>query len=382
VHLPPGRCCSDGYQEPQTEEPVPVHPAGMARGHSACRVERICARFIEFYSRASTFEALPRGFPRTLPDIPATSWLAMRRAVPGNPVPGPTHTAAGRGVPLRLGNRPHSGSAAATRPRAWKASANCGASPRIPTTPLRSVRARRSWWGDRCGAGTCWAGRRPPAGIRGADPQPAWNISPPKHSRVRARTETWQSPGPHIDVCSAGDGVLAFVLTCDELATLRLRAESRFAVGGHKPRSHGPATVAAPCDPIAARGRPCPARSRSRSGNGRRLHRPRHARLDLQPQELARSDRPRQRTDRHLLQPLRKTTAPPCTASPVSRGQTSPAADTIRAHPLGAALVPWRLASPSVARRQAAREGHSSSFANARSSISAVAGFTISLRRM
>jgi hypothetical protein len=74
----------------------------MARGHSACRVERICARFIEFYSRASTFEALPRGFPRTLPDIPATSWLAMRRAVPGNPVPGPTHTAAGRGVPLRL----------------------------------------------------------------------------------------------------------------------------------------------------------------------------------------------------------------------------------------------------------------------------------------
>lgn len=66
-------------------------------------VEYVCARLAEAASRASAYEALRRDrHARALLDLPAVSWHALLRAVLGNPRPDLTHTAAGRGVLLRL----------------------------------------------------------------------------------------------------------------------------------------------------------------------------------------------------------------------------------------------------------------------------------------
>jgi hypothetical protein len=66
-------------------------------------IEFICTRLAEASSRASAFEALRRDFhARALLDIPGRSWLAMLRAVLGNPDPDLAHTIAGRGILLRL----------------------------------------------------------------------------------------------------------------------------------------------------------------------------------------------------------------------------------------------------------------------------------------
>lgn len=66
-------------------------------------VEHICARLTESASRASAFESLRRDWhARALLDLLGTSWLAMLRVVLGNPDPDLAHTAAGRGVLLRL----------------------------------------------------------------------------------------------------------------------------------------------------------------------------------------------------------------------------------------------------------------------------------------
>ena len=65
-------------------------------------IEYICTRLAEAPSRASAFEALRRDFhARALLDIPGRSWLAMLRAVLGNPDADLAHTAAGRGILLR-----------------------------------------------------------------------------------------------------------------------------------------------------------------------------------------------------------------------------------------------------------------------------------------
>ncbi|WP_422933316.1 hypothetical protein [Sinomonas sp. P47F7] len=74
-------------------------PAATAR----TGIEYICARLTEAASRASAFEALRRDFhARALLDIPGKSWLAMLRAVLGNPDADLVHTTAGRGILLRL----------------------------------------------------------------------------------------------------------------------------------------------------------------------------------------------------------------------------------------------------------------------------------------
>ncbi len=74
-------------------------PAGTARAG----IDYICTRLAESPNRVSAFESLRRDFSaRALLDIPGPSWLAMLRAVLGNPDPDLAHTAAGRGVLLRL----------------------------------------------------------------------------------------------------------------------------------------------------------------------------------------------------------------------------------------------------------------------------------------
>lgn len=66
-------------------------------------IEYVCTRLAEASSRASAFEALRRDFyARALLDIPGKSWLAMLRAVLGNPDADRAHTTAGRGILLRL----------------------------------------------------------------------------------------------------------------------------------------------------------------------------------------------------------------------------------------------------------------------------------------
>lgn len=74
-------------------------PATVARAG----VEYVCARLAEASSRTSAFEALRRDYhARALLDLPGPSWLAMLRVVLGDPDPDLTHTAAGRGVLVRL----------------------------------------------------------------------------------------------------------------------------------------------------------------------------------------------------------------------------------------------------------------------------------------
>ncbi len=74
------------------------HPATARAG-----VEYVCGRLAESSSRGSAFEALRRDYhARALLGIPARSWLAMLRAILGNPDPDMAHTDAGRGVLLRL----------------------------------------------------------------------------------------------------------------------------------------------------------------------------------------------------------------------------------------------------------------------------------------
>lgn len=74
-------------------------PSSIARGG----VEYVCARLAESASRTSAFESLRRDYPgRLLLGLSGPSWLALLRVVLGNPDPDLAHTAAGRGVLLRL----------------------------------------------------------------------------------------------------------------------------------------------------------------------------------------------------------------------------------------------------------------------------------------
>ncbi len=74
-------------------------PSSIARGG----VEYVCARLAESASRTSAFESLRRDYPgRLLLGLSGPSWLGLLRVVLGNPDPDLAHTAAGRGVLLRL----------------------------------------------------------------------------------------------------------------------------------------------------------------------------------------------------------------------------------------------------------------------------------------
>ncbi|OJU41508.1 MAG: hypothetical protein BGN97_10070 [Microbacterium sp. 69-10] len=76
---------------------------GWPAGTAHAGIEYICTRLAECPNRVSAFESLRRDYQaRALLDIPGTSWLAMLRAVLGNPDPDQTHTNTGRGVLLRL----------------------------------------------------------------------------------------------------------------------------------------------------------------------------------------------------------------------------------------------------------------------------------------
>ena len=66
-------------------------------------VEYICSRLADAPSRPSAHESLRRDYAaRALLDIPQASWTAMLRTLLGSANPDLAHTAAGRGVLLRL----------------------------------------------------------------------------------------------------------------------------------------------------------------------------------------------------------------------------------------------------------------------------------------
>lgn len=74
-------------------------PADTARSG----VEYICARLADATSRPAAFEQLRRDHAaRALLDVPQTAWRAMLRALLGCPDRAQEHTAAGRGILLRL----------------------------------------------------------------------------------------------------------------------------------------------------------------------------------------------------------------------------------------------------------------------------------------
>lgn len=74
-------------------------PPDRARGG----VEYICSRLADAPSRASAYESLRRDYTaRALLDVPKGAWLSMLRAVLGCADPMQAHTAAGRGILLRL----------------------------------------------------------------------------------------------------------------------------------------------------------------------------------------------------------------------------------------------------------------------------------------
>lgn len=66
-------------------------------------VEYICGRLADAPSRASAYESLRRDYAaRALLDVPKGAWLSMLRTVLGCADPTQAHTAAGRGILLRL----------------------------------------------------------------------------------------------------------------------------------------------------------------------------------------------------------------------------------------------------------------------------------------
>lgn len=74
-------------------------PSDRARG---C-VEYICGRLADAQSRPSAFEALRRDYSaRALFDVPQRAWMSMLRSLLGTCDPLQAHTAASRGILLRL----------------------------------------------------------------------------------------------------------------------------------------------------------------------------------------------------------------------------------------------------------------------------------------
>ena len=74
-------------------------PEDRARG----AVEYICSRLADAPSRASAYESLRRDYAaRALLDVPQPAWVAILRTLLGCTDPVHSHTAAGRGILLRL----------------------------------------------------------------------------------------------------------------------------------------------------------------------------------------------------------------------------------------------------------------------------------------
>lgn len=66
-------------------------------------VDYICSRLADATSRPSAYESLRRDYAaRALLDLPQRAWMAMLRSLLGSPDPLQAHTAAGRGILLRL----------------------------------------------------------------------------------------------------------------------------------------------------------------------------------------------------------------------------------------------------------------------------------------
>jgi hypothetical protein len=82
-----------------------MHGQGRRRPEDIARpaLEYICARLMKCGNRETAFEALRRDrHARALLDVDQRAWLAFLRVVLGNQHPDRRHTAAGRGLLLRL----------------------------------------------------------------------------------------------------------------------------------------------------------------------------------------------------------------------------------------------------------------------------------------
>jgi hypothetical protein len=249
---------------------------GWPPATARAEVEYTCAWLIEASSRASTFEALRRGFPgRALPDASGTSWLAVLCAVLGNPEPGLTQTGAERvvlprpisGEPLSelvdedsllagdaacrqeasefggTGDIPRSGGGATVAPpsrangKTREQGAPGVAGPDSCTSLEGASGLRRlakdpdqpaalpdrgavELVGDRCGgAGACWAGRRPTAGIRDAEtPTGLEHLAAKVLVRVCAGQERLKHPHDARTPAAVAMTLGASALTWDEFA--------------------------------------------------------------------------------------------------------------------------------------------------------------------
>ncbi len=185
------------------------HPA---RGRTG--VKHTCVRLIEASSRASTFEALRRGFQaRTLSDIRGTSWPAMPCVMLGNPEPGLRETAAERVVlprqiigeppselvddaPARRGRRATSGGTRVDRHR------------RLPRSDGGATVAPPS--GAQVGPGCGHPRRRPATGLE--------HLAAKALVRVRAGQEGLKRRHPARTPVAGATTVPASVLTSGELA--------------------------------------------------------------------------------------------------------------------------------------------------------------------
>jgi hypothetical protein len=90
--------------EPAIEDAIMLFTLlGWPSDRARSCVEYICSRLADSSSRPSAFESLRRDYSaRAHLDIPQPAWMSMLRALLGNCDPLHAHTAAGRGILLRL----------------------------------------------------------------------------------------------------------------------------------------------------------------------------------------------------------------------------------------------------------------------------------------
>ncbi|MEU1970789.1 hypothetical protein ABZ477_03965 [Microbacterium sp. NPDC019599] len=94
---------SDGVQSAMEDASALFALVGWPADTARSGVEYVCARLADATSRPAAFEQLRRDHAaRALLDVPQTAWRAMLRALLGCPDPAQEHTAAGRGILLRL----------------------------------------------------------------------------------------------------------------------------------------------------------------------------------------------------------------------------------------------------------------------------------------
>jgi len=100
----PGRTEQSTSAEVAVERAVTVFTTlGWPEDTARSSLSFICARLVQLGNRPSTFESLRRDpQARVLLDLDQAAWLALLRAVLGNPDPDRVHTDGGRGLLLRL----------------------------------------------------------------------------------------------------------------------------------------------------------------------------------------------------------------------------------------------------------------------------------------